>query len=117
MEKRYSVLRFIGNIYKLLGVIVLILAVLGSLGACAGVMLGGTAFRESATQTGIPLLGSFVGGIIIAVIVLLEGVVVGLSLFAAGDFISLLLSVEENTRATAAHLRAPPAPPAPPAPH
>jgi len=40
-----------------------------------------------------------------------------LTLFAAGDFISLLLALEENTRSTAALLRVQPAPPGPSAPH
>jgi hypothetical protein len=113
MEKRYSVLRFIGTIYKLIGIIVLILAVLGSLGACAGVLMGGATFRDTAAQAGVPILGSLLGGIIVAFIGLLYGGGIGLALIAAGDFISLLLALEENTRSTVALLRAPPAPPAP----
>ena len=110
MEKRYGVLRFIGTIYKLLGIIVLILAVLVALGACAGALVGGAAFRDTATQTGLPFLGSVVGGIVIAFFALLYGSAIGLGLFAAGDFISLMLAVEENTRTTAALLRGQAAP-------
>jgi hypothetical protein len=113
MEKRYSVLRFIGTIYKLLGIIVLILAVLVSLGACAGVLMGGAAFRDTAAQTGVPILGTVVGGLILAFFGLLYGGGIGLTLFAAGDFISLLLALEENTRSTVALLRGQPAPTVP----
>ena len=113
MERRYGALRFIGTIYKLLGIIVLLLTVLGALGACAGVLVGGAAFRDTATQSGLPILGSLVGGIIVAFIGLLYGGAIGLTLFAAGDFISLLLALEENTRSTATMLRGQAVPPAP----
>ena len=112
MDKRYGALRFIGTIYKLIGIIVLLVTVLGALGACAGVLVGGAAFRETAAQSGVPILGSLLGGIIVALFGLLYGGAVGLTLFAAGDFISLLLALEENTRSTATLLRAQPAPPA-----
>ena len=112
MEKRYGALRFIGTIYKLIGIIVMLLSVLLALGACAGVLVGGAAFRETAAQSGVPILGSLIGGIIVAVFGLLYGGAIGLTLFAAGDFISLLLALEENTRSTAALLRGQPAPPA-----
>lgn len=111
MEKRYGVLRFIGTIYKLIGIIVLVLTVLGALGACAGVLVGGAAFRETAAQSGVPILGSLVGGLIIALFGLLYGGAIGLTLFAAGDFVSLLLALEENTRSTATLLRGNPVPP------
>jgi hypothetical protein len=114
MEKRYGVLRFIGTIYKLLGVIVLLLAILVALSACVGALVGGAAFRETAAQSGVPVFfSSLLGGIIVAFLGLLYGGAVGLGLIAAGDFISLLLAMEENTRTTAALLRAQPASPAP----
>jgi hypothetical protein len=117
MEKRYGALRFIGTVYKILGIIILVLAVLGALGACAGALVGGASFREAAGQTGLPILGGLIGGIVAAVIALIWGGVVGLALIAFGDFISLMLSVEENTRTTAALLRGQaPAPSVPVAP-
>ena len=61
MEKRYRVLRFVGTIAKLVGIIILILTVLGALGACAGVLAGGAAFRDTAAQTGLPLAGGIIG--------------------------------------------------------
>jgi hypothetical protein len=118
MEKRYGALRFIGTIYKLLGIIVLILAVLASLGACAGALIGGENFRAAAAQSNFPLLAAGpIVGIIFAFFGLLYFSVIGLALIAFGDFISLMLSVEENTRTTAALLRGQaPAPSVPVAP-
>src|SRR3954471_9286004 len=117
MEKRYGALRFIGTVYKILGIIILVLAILGALGACAGALVGGASFRDVAGQTGLPVLGGVIGAIIAAVFALLWGGVIGLALIAFGDFISLMLSVEENTRTTATLLRGqPPAPSVPVAP-
>jgi len=112
MEKRYGALRFIGSIYKLIGIIVLVVTAIGALGACAGVLVGGAAFRDTAAQSGVPILGSLLGAIVVAFFGLLYGGAIGLTLFAAGDFISLLLALEENTRTTATLLRAQPVPPA-----
>ena len=117
MEKRYGALRFIGTVYKILGIIVLVLALLGALGACAGVLIGGASFSDAARNSNLPFLSGVIGGIIAAVFALIWGGVVGLALIAFGDFISLMLSVEENTRTTASLLRGqPPAPSVPVAP-
>ena len=116
MEKRYSALRFIGTIYKLIGILVLVLTVLGALAACVGALLGGTALSQAGSQSGVPFLpflSSAIGGLFLAFFGLLYGGAIGLTLFAAGDLISLLLALEENTRNTAALLRGQPAPPAP----
>lgn len=119
MEKRYGALRFIGTVYKILGIIILVLAILGALGACAGVLIGGASFADPARNSNLPLpfLSGVVGGIFAAIFALIWGGVVGLALIAFGDFISLMLSVEENTRTTATLLRGqPPAPSVPAAP-
>src|SRR5438105_4239424 len=105
MEKRYGVLRFIGTIFKLLGVIILILAILSSLGACVGALTGATAFTNAARESPVLAAAGPIGFFIVAVLALLYGVTLGMGLFAFGDFISLMLSIEENTRATSALLR------------
>lgn len=111
VETRYRALRFIGTIYKLFGIIVLVVTALAVLAACVGILVGGAAFRASAAQSGVPFLGGggIVGGIIVAFFGLLYGGAVGVTLFAAGDLVSLLLALEENTRTTAALLRGQPA--------
>lgn len=117
MEKRYGVLRFIGTIYKLFGVIVLILAVLGALGVCAAGFMGGASLQSSAQAQNLPFLGGALSGIILGILALLYGGAVGLGLIAFGDFISLALSIEENTRVTAGLLRGQSSPAAPNVPH
>ena len=111
MEKRYSALRTIGTIFKILGVLIAIFAVLSALGVCATLVVGGASLpRESAG--GLGAVGGTVAGIIISVLDVLIGIIWAVMLFAFGDFIYVLLSIEENTRATSAMLRAPAAPPA-----
>ncbi len=105
MEKRYSVLRLIGTIFKILGVVVALLAVLGALGLCASLVVqGATLPRESVG--GLGALGGTAAGIIVSVVYFLIGIVYALTLFAIGDLVYVLLSIEENTRATSAMLRA-----------
>lgn len=127
MEKRYRALRIVATLYKIVGVIVLVIAVLSGIGICLAGVLGGTALEGYARQVGgnvngIGFLGSALGGIITALVTLIGGLLSGLSLFAVGEGISLALAIEENTRSTALHLAAvgrqmaPPPPTAPEAP-
>jgi hypothetical protein len=51
-------------------------------------------------------VGSALGGIIAGLGLLIGGALSGLTLFATGEGISLLIAMEENTRATAAYLTA-----------
>jgi hypothetical protein len=121
MEKRYRALRIISTLYKILGIIVLVIAIIGAVGACLGGVLGGASLQNYLGQD-VPSLGgvgSVVAGIIGGIIGLIFGGLSGLSLYAVGEGISLLIAMEENTRATAMHLAAqsrPAAPVAPPAP-
>jgi hypothetical protein len=105
MEKRYGVLRFIGTIYKLFGVIVLIIAIVSSLGLCAGALTGASLFTNAARENPFLATAGPVGFVISAIVALIYGVTLGMALFAFGDFISLMLSIEENTRATSSLLR------------
>ena len=105
MEKRYSALRFIGTIYKVLGVIVGIITILGALGLCGMSVLGGglldSALSQSQSNFGGGLLSGMVGGVILSVVALIYGGGLSVTLFAAGEGIYLLIALEENTRATA----------------
>lgn len=82
MEKKFKVLRIIASVYKVLGVAVLIV------GIALSIIL-----PLSAPQP----LGSRVGAFLA---LLFAALFYALLLFAAGEFISLGLAIEENTRAT-----------------
>ena len=112
MEKRYSVLRIIGTIFKVLGVLVGILAVLGALVLCGGALVGSASIANAGREAGVPFLSGVAGAVIGGIFSLLFGLIYAMGLIAVGDFIYVLLSIEENTRATSAMLRAPAGPPA-----
>lgn len=103
MEKRYRALRIVGTLYKVLGVILLIIAVISAIGVCVSGFLGSAAFQgfqnlEPSLQ-GLGTLGSMVGAVIIGLGTLVGGGLGGLTLFATGEGIYLLIAIEENTRA------------------
>ncbi len=117
MEKRYTALRIIATLYKIVGVIMGVLTILGVVF---------TVIAQPAIDLGF---GKPSGGlillmtIVIAVVVLLAGGLAALGVFAVGDLVSLLINIEENTRFTALLMRdrmqpaqtvPPPAPPVKP---
>ena len=120
MEKRYRVLRFISGFYKIVGIIVGVLALLSGLGICVTSVLGTSllsSFSQNLQGSGNPLAligGSVVAGIISALVAMLGGLITALGLYAVGELISLLINMEENTRATTALLQYRPTPPPPP---
>lgn len=91
VESRYTVLRVISAIYKILGVIVLGLAILI---AFASLLPAATSivapYNSSSLSIGIRLI-SFVA-------TLIGGGSAGLSLYALGEAIQLFVDLEENTR-------------------
>ncbi|HOT90862.1 MAG TPA: hypothetical protein PLN71_04710 [Anaerolineae bacterium] len=116
MEKRYTALRVIGTIYKVLGGIVGVITILLVLGICATSALGGavidTLGRELSGDTGFAgLLSGFVGGLIVSVLAIIYGGGLAVTLYAAGEGVYLLLALEENTRATVMLLRQQASPP------
>jgi hypothetical protein len=105
MEKRYRALRIVGTLYKILGVILLIIAVISGIGVCVSGFLGGAAFQglqnlEPNVQ-GLSAIGSAVAGALAGLGALIGGGLGGLTLFATGEGIYLLIAIEENTRAAA----------------
>ena len=104
MEKRYRALRLVGTLYKILGAIVLVLAIIAAIGICLAGVLGGQALSEFSRDSGINgrylgLYSGALGGIISGVFMLIGGGIGGLTLFATGEAIYLLMDIEENTRA------------------
>jgi hypothetical protein len=106
MEKRYTALRTIGTIYKILGIVVGVLTILAVLAVCGGSILGGAALNNLGSQFGGSIgmggiFGGVVGGAIIGIFVLLYGGGAAITLYALGEGIYLLLSLEESSRTTA----------------
>lgn len=96
MDRRFTALHVIGSIFKVFAWIALIL---GILLAVLSLVLGFTMtlpFQIVGLQEGGALVG--VGGFVVSLILAL---LLYLSFYAAGEFVYLLLAVEENTRRTA----------------
>lgn len=96
MDRRFTALRVIGTVLKILGWISLLLGLLGAIGA---LILG---FTLSSQQVAFGLnLGGPMAGIAIFAVLLVISVFSFLSLYAIGESVYLFLSIEENTRRTA----------------
>ncbi len=117
MEKRYTALRFIGTLYKVLGVIAAVVTVVVILGFCATSLLGGAALGGIGRQFGMNqsglagVFGGVLGGLIAIFVAILYGGGAAITLYAIGEGIYLLLALEENTRTTARLLQQPGNPP------
>lgn len=96
MDRRFMALRVIGTIFKILAWITLIFGLLAAIGS----LLLGFTLNE---QLGIPGLdvGGPVAGIVLFVVILILSIFQFLLLYAAGEFLYLFLSIEENSRRTA----------------
>lgn len=108
MEKRYTALRVVGTLYKVLGIIAAVITALVVIGICIAAAAGGAAWGrilEDMGEFGPYMMpgawGGALGGALIAIAVILYGGLISISLYAAGEGIYLLLALEENTRATA----------------
>jgi hypothetical protein len=96
MDRRFTALRIIGTIFKILAWISLIFGLLGAIGL---LVLG---FILSSSQAFFGLdLGGPMAGIAMFVVILVISIFSFLSLYAIGESIYLFLSIEENTRRTA----------------
>lgn len=114
MEKRYTALRIIATLYKIVGVIMGVLTILGVVFVVIYQPVMDLGFGKP--SGGLILLMT----IVIGVVVLLAGGLAAIGVFAVGDLVSLLLNIEENTRFSALLMRdrmqpaQPVQPPAPP---
>ena len=106
MGKRYRALRLVGTLYKILGVILLILTLISATGICLTGILGGTALQNMGSQfrsfsSNLGTVESAIISIVVGLISLVGGALGGLTLYATGEGIYLLISIEENTRCAA----------------
>jgi hypothetical protein len=117
VEKRFKILRIIGTIWKVLAWIALAGGVLAAIGTLVGSIFGGGVLGQLGQQYGFAPGASqtfgLVGGIAGFVGLLIMSVVYFLILYAVGEVIYLMLSIEENTRLTSQWVQARPTPQAP----
>jgi hypothetical protein len=115
MEKKFKALRFVGTVYKVVGIITGVLTAIGAIGFCLFSILGGSlmnSFMNSASNYNgsgssgpAGIFGGILGGVIIGGVILLYGGIGSITLYAFGEGIYLLLALEENTRTTALMLQ------------
>jgi hypothetical protein len=103
VPKRFGVLRFFGTLLKVLAWIVLVLGIIGAIGA---VVAGAGLIEDFLNQAGLTALTGrgAAGGILAGIGILLAGLFYFLLLYVAGEALHMQLAVEENTRLTAALL-------------
>lgn len=99
MERRYSALRITSTIYKIFGFLVLILTVLGAIGACLTFIAGGALASDLDLPGGGTAAGTL-AGIFVAVLILIFGGLSAVSLLGTAELFDLFIALEENTRAT-----------------
>ncbi len=101
MEKRYKILRFIGTLYKILGIIVGCLTIIIMIVVLFASFFGGLASFGFGARFGAgSTLLMVLWAIFMDIIILLYGAFFSLGLYAFGELLYLLISVEENTRGT-----------------
>jgi uncharacterized membrane protein YdcZ (DUF606 family) len=105
MSKRFAVLRILSTIYKILGIILAIITILSSVGICLTGLISGAAVDQIINQMNrnssvLGVFGGALGGILISVGIILYGGLGAVATYALGELIELLLSIEENTRAS-----------------
>ena len=110
MDKHYPVLRIVGTIYKVVGIIIAVVTLLSALGFCGMSVLGssimGSALNNLPGNTqglgqGFGLLGGVVGGVLGSLVMILLGGIYAVTVYALGEAVYLLIALEENTRHTA----------------
>lgn len=97
VPKRFGMLRFVGNLLKVLAWIFLVICILAAIALAIGF---GTDFAGALIPSGWELISGIGGGIAL----LLVGLIYFLTFYALGESLMVQLAVEENTRLTAALL-------------
>ncbi|HSR31548.1 MAG TPA: hypothetical protein VLY63_13365 [Anaerolineae bacterium] len=96
MDRRFTALRIIGTVFKILAWISLILGLLGAIGM---LILG---FTVSSQEGPLGLgFGGPLAAIALFVVALILTIVSFLTLYAIGESVYVVLSIEENTRRSA----------------
>lgn len=106
MEKHFKVLRIVGSVYKVVGIILLVVTLLSALGFCGMSVLGGSAMESALKNLPGNTLGQgqgfgLLGGVLLSLMIILGGGIYAVTTYALGEAIYLLIALEENTRRTA----------------
>lgn len=96
MDKRFTALRVIGTVFKILAWISLVLGLV----TAVGVLILGFTLSGQEGLLGLNL-GSPLAGVAMFVVLIIIAVFGFLSLYAFGESVYLFLSIEENTRRAA----------------
>jgi len=94
MKKRFGILRVISIIFKVKGVIVAAATLLAALFTLVMSVGGGNVWE----LVGVDASTGLFAAILAAILELVVGALLALMLYGAGELITLLLDVEENTR-------------------
>ena len=101
VPNRFGVLRFIGNLLKVVAWILLALSIIGAIGMA---IAGNTLIPLVSSSAGLDDMLTASGGVIGGIVLLFIGLIYFLFFYAIGEGIQMLLATEENTRLTAALL-------------
>ncbi len=96
MKKRFGVLRTLSAILKILGIIAAVGAVLGGLIALVMSFAGGDMFASMGLDE---VSGVFVG-LFGSIMMIVVGLLYAALLYGYGEFLMLMISIEENTLRT-----------------
>jgi len=99
VEKKFTVLRIIGTLWKIIAWISLVVGVIGSVGVLLTGILGGSIMQQVVpVPEGASWVYGVAGGITGFVATLIATIAYFLLMYAVGELIYLLLAIEENTR-------------------
>lgn len=108
MTKKFGFLRFISGLYRVIGIILIVVGILGAIAVLLSAILGGASLQEFSNNLELPRMGMMAGGILGGLfgsaMFLLSFVLAGILQIAFSEAILVFLCIEENTRATAALL-------------
>ncbi len=95
MEKKFTMLRIISVIMKIVAWVVAAMTIIGFF----GMLISGAALMQYGSRYGVgsPGLGAL-GGVALAFYILIIGIIWFISLLAGAEFIMVILAIEENTR-------------------
>ena len=100
--RRYWALHFVSSLYKLVGAVV----ILASVGIFIFMEIAGIQYLDRLTQIGVRVMAdNYLGMIALPILPFLGGLIGGISIYAGGQFITLMMDIEANTRGTRSLLR------------
>ncbi len=97
MKKRFGVLRIMSTIFKIIGIALAVIAILGGLISAVTSMMSSDLF----TDWGFDQNTGALFGMFLSFVGLVGGLLYAILIYGFGELILLLISIEENTAKTA----------------